>query len=69
MVLYLWLLKLACAAGCIVCTALLSMHKPELCLSHRGDCSVEARLRVSSAFQLPVCEAVKREQSRSALCR
>lgn len=60
MVKYLWLLKLACAVGYIVSTALLSMHKLELCLSHRGDCSLEATLSVGSAFQLPVCEKVRR---------
>ena len=59
MVKYLWLLKLACAVGYIVCTALLSMHEPELCLSHHGDCSLEATLKVSSAFKLPVCEQVR----------
>lgn len=52
---YLWLLKLACAAAYIVCAALLSMQKPELCLSYENECSLEDTLHVSSAYRLPVC--------------
>lgn len=55
---YLWLLKLACAAAYIVCAALLSMQKPELCLSYENECSLEDTLHVSSAYRLPVCTKV-----------